>query len=439
MKRKIIESSDDEDYIPSSSSSEEEEEEKIKKKYINILKNNIFLKKYTYEELEYYNKLPKKEKDNIKNIELSLNNNNLNKEPLRFKLLKINTTLMNKKVLMNKFDELSNMDSNNGDYYKLYNWINTASKIPLGKYTNLPINYNNSIIDISNYLNDIKKKLNDSIYGHHETKEQIIRILSQLVSYPNAKALVIGIQGAMGIGKTDLIKKGIAEALNMTFSFIPLGGISEASFLKGHSYTYEGSRHGKIIESLIKSQSLNNIFYFDELDKVSESKAGEEIINTLIHITDSTQNDKFNDRYFEELDIDLSKCLIIFSYNDEYKINPILKDRMITINAKGYKQHEKIIITRDYLMKNILNEYNIKNNDIILNDDIIKYIIELTINEDGVRSLQRNLNKLISYINLYKYIPTDDFIINFPYTITKKFVDKHIQKIENDFKLSLYL
>merc|ERR1712086_543993 len=108
---------------------------------------------------------------------------------------------------------------------------------------------------------------------------------------------------------------------------------------------------------------MNPIIYFDELDKVSDTPKGEEIIGILTHLTDTTQNSKFHDKYFSELDFDLSRCMFIFSYNDESKINPILKDRMYRIQTKGYDLKEKTVIAKDYLMSDIQNQVRFNNED----------------------------------------------------------------------------
>ena len=85
------------------------------------------------------------------------------------------------------------------------------------------------------------------------------------------------------------------------------------------------------IEILKKSKCMNPVIYFDELDKVSETPKGEEIINLLIHMTDFSQNDHFMDKYYNDIPIDLSKALFIFSLNDVNRVNPILRDRMYMI------------------------------------------------------------------------------------------------------------
>jgi ATP-dependent Lon protease len=95
----------------------------------------------------------------------------------------------------------------------------------------------------------------------------------------------------------------------------------------------------------------------------------------LIHITDPVQNDRFNDRYFEEIDLDISRSMIVFTFNDEKLINPILRDRMIVINVKGYNNQEKIVLSRDYIIPEILKQYNLKKGDIIFRDDLLLHII----------------------------------------------------------------
>ena len=92
---------------------------------------------------------------------------------------------------------------------------------------------------------------------------------------------------------------------------------------------------------------MNPIIYFDELDKISDTQKGDEIINLLTHITDLTQNNLFQDNYFPGVNIDLSKVLFIFSYNDESKVNKIFKDRMYVIHTKGFNTEDKLKIANE--------------------------------------------------------------------------------------------
>lgn len=397
---------------------------------------DLFLK-YSKEEVNYFQKLENGKKDEIMVIEKEIDEYKPFKEPLRFKFLSMNTCLSNKICILRKYEDFMKLSPFSSEYSKLSKWISTISQVPLGVYKELDYNKKG----IPNFLLDIRKGLDKNIYGHTETKEQIIRILAQYISNPNAKGYVIGIQGSMGVGKTKFIKDGIAKVINYPIAFIPLGGISDSSYLKGHSYTYEGSTFGKIVEQLIKTKVMNPIFFFDELDKVSNSRYGEEIINTLIHITDGTQNDKFNDKYIEEIDLDLSKSLIFFTFNNIEKVNPILRDRMITISINNYSREDKLKLTKHSLLETIFKSYNLNENDVILTDEMIYYIIDNTIEEDGVRNLQRNINNIYSYINMNRYLTIDDKIITFPFKVNKEFIDKYLifKKKESDTKLSMYL
>jgi ATP-dependent Lon protease len=250
---------------------------------------------------------------------------------------------------------------------------------------------------------------------------------------------------------TSLVKEGISKILNREFAFIPLGGATDSSYLEGHSYTYEGSTWGKIVDILIRSKSMNPVIYFDELDKISETPKGEEIIGILTHLTDTTQNSQFHDKYFAEIDFDLSKCLFIFSYNDPLKVNPILLDRMYKIKTTGYQIKDKIVIANQYLIPKIRYEVNFKEGDIIIPDATLNYIIEnYTDKEDGVRNLKRCIEIVYKKLNLYRLVKPGTtlfekdttLVVKFPFTVTDDIVNNLIKKDEstlNRAPINMYL
>ena len=194
---------------------------------------------------------------------------------------------------------------------------------------------------------------------------------------------------------------------------------------------------------------MNPVIYFDELDKVSDTPRGEEIIGILTHLTDTTQNNQFHDKYFSEIDFDLSKCLFIFSYNDESKVNPILKDRMYRIQTKGYNQKQKTIIAGNHLLPKIREQVRFQTEDIIISNEAIHYIIENHCNkEDGVRNLKRCLEIIYTKLNLYRLMrPGSNLFeedmslkVEFPFSVTKDIVDKLIKTSSNNTTLySMYL
>ena len=272
-------------------------------------------------------------------------------------------------------------------------------------------------------------------------------MLGQLVTNPQAIGTAIAIKGPMGTGKTSLVKEGISKILNRPFSFIALGGATDSSFLEGHSYTYEGSVWGKIVQIIIDSKCMNPVIYFDELDKISDTPKGEEIAGILTHLTDTSQNSQFHDKYFAEIDFDLSKCLFIFSYNDESKVNPILRDRMYKIQTKGYDKKEKTIISTNYLLPKIREQVKFSNEDIVIPDQAIHHIIEeYCMKEDGVRNLKRCLEIIYTKLNLYRLMKPGTNLfeqemslkVEFPMTVTNDIVDKLIKKDKEALNKSLY-
>jgi ATP-dependent Lon protease len=332
------------------------------------------------------------------------------------------------------------MSSYSDEYFKLLQWVESVATLPINKFKSLPISSHDSVEDISSFLSKTRNNLDENVYGHKDTKEHIIRLLAKWISNKDAKGLVIGLEGSMGTGKTSLCLE-VCNALGLPSGFVSLGGLSSSEYLVGHSYTYEGSRWGKIAEVLMHAEYSNPVIFFDELDKVSSSRHGEEIINTLIHLTDVTQNHNFRDKYFSEVPLDLSRCIIIFSYNNGDLVNPILKDRMVTIKASGYNQTDKIEICKKHMIPKILKEYAFQPNSIVFNDEIIRRVISMTEDEDGVRKLKRSLEDIVSNLNVYRLlkqplsIKTDS--IEFPLIVTEEITKKFLTKKQTNFKHNL--
>ena len=357
--------------------------------------------------------------------------------PYRLTLLNADIPTHFKALAYRKIDTLKYMDPGSGEYFKIKNWVDTFMQIPFGKYKNLPITLDDGVDASHDFMDKAKNILDEAVFGLDDAKLQVMQMVGQWIANPAAVGTAIAIKGPMGTGKTTLVKDGISKILGRDFAFIALGGATDSSFLEGHSYTYEGSTWGKIVDIIIQCKCMNPVIYFDELDKVSDTPKGEEIIGILTHLTDTTQNGKFHDKYFSELDFDLSRCLFIFSYNDESKVNPILRDRMYRINTKGYDQKEKTIIAKDYLVKSIQSQVKFKSEDIIIPDDVVKYIVEEhTEKEDGVRNLKRCLEIIHTKLNLYRLMrPGTNLFekdmsldVKFPMTVTKEVVDKLIKQ-----------
>ena len=257
---------------------------------------------------------------------------------------------------------------------------------------------------INTYMNNVKTILDDAVHGHEKAKSQIDRILAQWIN-GEQKGYCFGFEGPPGTGKTTFAKKGLAKCLvdndgvSRPFAFIAIGGQDNGSTLNGHNYTYVGSEWGKFVDILIKNKCMNPIIFIDELDKVSKTEHGKEIIGILTHLIDPTQNDTFQDKYFNGVDIDMSKALFVFSYNDVSAIDKILLDRIHRIKFEHLTIEDKLTVTKKHLLPEIYKNMGLTG-CIEFSDDNITYIVEKYTNEPGIRKFKEILFEIIGEINL---------------------------------------
>jgi len=427
-------------------SKKKSEKKQIKQKAKNTrIFRRILRDKNTMNDFTFFEKLEMEtQKKMIKELR-EINKMTRIEKPYRMSLLEATIPPLFKAAAMKKVNSLRYMEPGSGEYYKIKTWVDTFMHLPFDQYKTLPIHISDGVEKCHDFMENAKQLLDNAVYGLNDAKMQIMQMLGQLITNPSAIGTSIAINGPPGTGKTSLVKEGISKILNRPFAFIALGGATDSSFLEGHSYTYEGSMWGKIVQILIDSKCMNPVIYFDELDKISDTPKGEEIAGILTHLTDTSQNSQFHDKYFAEIDFDLSKCLFIFSYNDETKINPILKDRMYRIQTKGYDKKQKTIISNDYLLPKIREQVCFNTDDIIIPDETIHYIIENYCHkEDGVRNLKRCLEIIYTKLNLYRLMKPGSNLfeeemsiqVEFPYQVNIDIVKKLIKTDEKDKLMS---
>lgn len=378
------------------------EEEEYEVEPFENLHNDIH---YTVEEREYVRNLNKEQQEEIFKKENKIMDVIKSDIPIRFKILNSDLNQRAKANVLSRVDHFYTLDPTDNEYQKLLPWVQQLDKIPFGKYCQDIINKEKPVEKIQEYLTGTKSFMDSAVYGHESAKTQILSIIAREISNPSSGGNCIAIQGPMGNGKTTLIKEGVCKAMNRPFGFIPLGGMQDSSYLLGHEVTYEGSKCGRIVEILTETNCMNPVIFFDELDKVSDTPKGEEIFNVLCHLTDSSQNKEFNDKYFSGVQFDLSKATFIFSYNDESKISPILLDRMTRIKTSGFDKKDKTKIAQDYLLPRMLKEFGMTNEDVTFEEDTIHTLIESHCDDEkGVRNLKRNIESIVAKLNITRFL-----------------------------------
>jgi endopeptidase La len=328
-----------------------------------------------------------------------------------------------KKIALNRLEELK---SGSSEHYKQQIYIRKLIEFPW------PSNEDDAFslikedkLKCKQFIQNAKDKMNQTVFGHDKCKETIIEIIGKWISNPQSTGKSIGLQGPPGVGKT-LFAKALGKILDIPFSQLNVGGVDDASLLTGHSFTYSAAQNGIIIDNMIQSQSPRCVMFFDEIDKTGVKHGVNEIMNVLIHLTDPNTNDKFNDKFFQEVTFPLNKVLFVFSYNDASKVDKILLDRLEQISVDAYNTTDKIEICKNHLLKEVCDDICLDKNTFDFSKEVLTYLIETHTHEAGVRGLKRKIEKFMYKINLEKLCGT----INLDSTIvvSKEMVDKYLEK-----------
>ena len=388
------------------------------------------------------------EKKKIKETELQIKEINDKSIPEKIKILLSDIPIQTKAIIIKKLELLESLENSGSEYKKLREWIDNILKIPFGKYCSFDLFKKNDYKIIGDRLCNIKEILNKAVYGHEQVKEALVELVAKWVSNPPSKGHALAIVGPAGVGKTSLFREGLAKALSRPFCSFSLAGLSDESYLSGFAHTYEGSDFGRICRMLTETDCMNPIIFMDELDKIDTTRHGSSVVNKLIEIIDFSQNHEYEDMYFGNIKIDLSRVLFVFSLNYLENIDPILKDRLEIIKVNGFENKEKIEILKHYVIPKELEQINLTKNDIIFPENTLIHILRKIRKEEGIREAKRAIQIIIRKINLLQYINDADkkkmFTyyskrITLPITITNKLVNKLLKEEPMPEFLRLYI
>ena len=387
-------------------------------------------------QIDQFKALPEDKKEKLLNVLGNRNKASGTANPqqgLMFKILTMDLPVETQSMVMSKYNSLQNLDPGSSEYFKLRNWLEKLTSMPIGIYKEIPVNLSNGTDSCRAFMEKACKCLDDAIYGQDEAKLQILQFIGTKIANPSGRGLSLLLSGPPGIGKTSLIKQGVAKALEWPFQFISLGGDSDASTYTGHQLVYESSHCGKIVNSLCSAKSMSMVLLFDELDKISTTPKGEEVQNLLVHLTDPVQNGEFEDKYLAGINIDLSRVMFTFSANDLNKIDRVLLDRMIVVQLQGYSQKEKVAIAENYLLPAALKDVGLTEK-VAISKDILEYILrEYASEEAGVRELKRCMEQITQKVNMLRMFNSKElpfYIKEFslPFVVKKEHIDLFLKK-----------
>ena len=361
---------------------------------------------------------------------------------LKDQLLLLNIDMPTKSFLMDKYDSISK--SSGSENSKGQTWLKTVCAIPFGRIKQLRVKNNDSNEKIQTFFKTVRSRLDDKVYGLEKVKDEIMEFIARKISNPNSKGHVLALCGSKGLGKTK-IAKSLSDALDLPFYQINFGGLNDSAILLGHSETYVGAKSGKIVESLIHSRYMNPVLYLDEVDKISEHRS-QEINGILTHLLDEEQNDKFQDNYLSNVNLNLSKVLFVIAFNDITKVDDIVSDRMKVIYIDPPSINDKIHIAKQKLIPEILESVNFpKKYKFYISDELLEYIIYNKIQkEDGIRQFKKTIEKIFNKLNYQLLIKNLSFGIkeekDNEFHIQKEFIDCLLDNINgsNHIHMSMY-
>jgi len=305
-------------------------------------------------------------------------------EPLRIALLRSRLPV---DYRMNLFRQLT-CDSSD----KTEALTRSALQIPYGVKTPIPK------MPANDFLKRSYEIMESEITGHAYAKREVMSMLSQWHS-GGRPSFAIALEGAPGTGKTTFVKHALAAAVGRPMEVICLGGASDQSLLVGHGFTYDGARPGELVKSLQRAKCNDPVLFFDELDKISDTARGDELVNTLVHLTDPVMNSSIRDRYFQGLDLDFSRCIMVFSMNDPSKVSPILLDRIKRIQMDTPSVNERCDIAERHIVPRLTAETRCP---FSIPHDVVDYIVHAHKDMNGMRAAERSIQEVLAAAVLCK-------------------------------------
>ena len=331
------------------------------------------------------------------------------------KILGLSTSQANKAVIFRKYKRMEALHDSDDEKAKLNNWLYWATKMP---HDTILLNNN---VDIASKLHEVALGLEAELHGMVPVKEQILTFFNTRLANPASSGDMLALIGPPGTGKTSIARL-LAKVLGVPFAQISFGGVKDASYLKGHDYTYVGSQPGQIAKCLAHMGAKNGIIFMDEFEKVAGDK---NIVASLLHIVDRQQNSEYRDNYLSDLTIDLSQIWFICSMNTPPR-DGALRDRLFRVCVPGYIAREKVQILQKHSLPRAITNAGLKPGSIRATDEVLSYLIDkVSPGKSGVRVVENAVSEIIRKISFLVRIR--DSHSEYPFDIS--FVQKETARL----------
>jgi ATP-dependent Lon protease len=288
------------------------------------------------------------------------------------------------KVVNDEMDKLRTLEPASPEYHVVRTYLDWLTELPWGVTTSDSLS-----------IEKARQVLDDSHYGLEDVKERILEFISVAIQKGRLSGSILCLVGPPGVGKTS-VGKAIADALGRKFFRFSVGGMRDEAEIKGHRRTYIGAMPGKLIQSLKRTESANPVIMIDEIDKLGTSYQGDPA-SALLEVLDPEQNRDFLDHYLD-VRFDLSNILFITTANTLDTIPSPLIDRMEILKLSGYILQEKVEIAKRFLVPHQLSEHGLKKKDAEFSEKAIVFLIDRYAREAGVRSLEKQIKKILRHI-----------------------------------------